>query len=201
MITDPNALLRLSHHGGTATPVLGFAAFSGTGKTTLLRELIPRLRTRGLRLGLVKHSHHAFEIDRPGKDSFLLRQAGASQVVLASRRRTVVQRRYRTGGGNAAIEAEPDLADFLRCVDRPTLDLLLVEGYKHAPIPKIELHRPALGHPLLAERDAAVIAVASDEPPAAVLAVPLLNINAVDEVAAFVLDTYLPALAAAGAAR
>lgn len=191
MFADLDALRRRSRHGGVATPVLGFAAFSGTGKTTLLCRLIPRLRAGGVRLGLVKHSHHAFEIDRPGKDSYLLRQAGASQVLLNSRRRTVLQRRYL---GDARGEAEPDLADFLRLVDHPDLGLLLVEGYKHAPIPKIELHRPVLGRPLLARRDAAVIAVASDAPLPVELGVPVLDLNAPERIAAFILERYLPAV-------
>ena len=170
--------------GSLTTPLLGFAAFSGTGRTTLLCALVPLLRARGLRLALIKHSHHAFEIDRPGKDSHRLRQAGATQVVLASRRRVVTQRRYMPG------EPEPDLADFARWVDRPGLDLLLVEGYKHAAIPKIELHRAALGHPLLARDDTSVIAVAADRP-LQDLAVPQLDINRPVEIAAFIGERFL----------
>lgn len=170
--------------GSIGTPLLGFAAFSGTGKTTLLCALIPLLRAQGLRLALIKHSHHAFEIDRPGKDSYRLRQAGATQVVLASRRRVVTQRRYR------ADEAEPDLADFARWIDRPGLDLLLVEGYKHAAIPKIELYRDGLGHPLLARDDRSVIAVAADRPLSG-LAVPQLDINRPAAIAAFITDRFL----------
>ena len=141
----------------TLKPVVGFAAFSGTGKTTLLCRLIPLLRARGLRLGLIKHSHHAFEVDRPGKDSHRLRRAGATQVLVASRRRTALLRGHDPG-------ARPTLAEFLPQLDAAGLDLLLVEGYKYYPIPKIELHRPSLGHPLLALDDPDIVAVATDAP-------------------------------------
>lgn len=168
---------------GVGTPVLGFAAYSGTGKTTLLCRLIPLLCQAGLRLGLLKHTHHLFEIDRPGKDSYLLRQAGARQVLIASRRRTVAQRTYRD-------ETPPGVSDYLRQLDRPELDLLLVEGYKHAPIAKIELHRPVLGYPLLARDDRAVIAIATDAPLYQPPSVPLLDLNDVEMIADFVLRRY-----------
>ncbi|MFO1351796.1 MAG: molybdopterin-guanine dinucleotide biosynthesis protein B [Gammaproteobacteria bacterium] len=159
-------------------PVLGFAAFSGTGKTTLLRRLIPVLRNRGIRLGLIKHSHHAFEVDRPGKDSFVLRQAGAVQVLVASSRLTAV------------IDQQPQqqvtFEAFLRRFDGAGLDLILVEGFKYYPMPKIELHRPSMGHPLLSLRDPYVIAVATDAPLATEPSVPVLDLNDLAEIAGFV---------------
>ncbi len=167
-----------------STPVVGFAAFSGTGKTTLLCRLIPLLRARGLRLGLIKHSHHAFEIDRPGKDSFRLRQAGAARVVVASTRLRAVISQHPPPGRLA-------LDDFLRRLDDPALDLLLVEGYKYYPIPKIEVHRPSLGHPLLASDDPDIIAVASDAPVAVAVAVPVLDINDPAAIAGFIIDRFL----------
>ena len=152
------------------TPVLGVAAFSGTGKTTLLGQVIPLLKARGLKLGLVKHSHHSFEIDKPGKDSYKLSRAGAVQTIIASRQRTVKI-------VNHAVHAEPTLADFLQRLDNERLDLILVEGFKYQAIPKIELHRPSLNKPLLCVSDAFVIAVATDTPLALQVSVPLLELN------------------------
>ena len=161
----------------SAPPRLGFAAWSGTGKTTLLLALIPRLAAAGLRLGLAKHSHHALELDRPGKDSQRLRAAGAAQVVVAAPRRL------------ARIEARSRALDeCLALLARaPAPDLILVEGWKHAPIPKLELHRPALGRPLLAPHDPHVVAVACDAPPTTPAGVPLLALDDADAIAACVL--------------
>ncbi len=164
------------------TPVIGFAAFSGTGKTTLLSRLIPMLRKRGLRLGLIKHGHHGFEIDKPGKDSYVLRQAGAVQMLVASARRTVLMSEH---------SAVPTLAELVERVDRDGLDLILIEGFKHQPIPKIELHRPCLGHPLLCLEDRFVIAVAADAPLPAEVAVPVLDLNDPLGVADFILNRFL----------
>lgn len=139
----------------TPTPLLGFAAFSGTGKTTLLAQLIPLLKQHGLRVGLIKHSHHNFDIDKPGKDSYRLRQAGASQVMLISQHRRAVI---------AELDAQqpPRLVDQLAHLDHSKLDLILVEGFKAEQFPKIELYRPSLKKPLLYPDDPSIIAVASD---------------------------------------
>lgn len=171
-----------------STPVVGFAAFSGTGKTTLLCRLIPLLRSRGLRLGLVKHSHHAFEIDRPGKDSHALRRAGASQVVVGSTRRRAAIRRH-------PASTRLTLTDFLQRLDGADLDLLLVEGYKYFPIPKIELYRPSLGHPLLVTEDPHIVAVATNAPLPVAVPVPLLDLNDPAAVADFIVARFLPQLA------
>jgi molybdopterin-guanine dinucleotide biosynthesis protein B len=160
-------------------PVLGLAAFSGTGKTTLLTRLIPLLRQKGLRLGLIKHSHHAFEIDKPGKDSYALRQAGADQVLVASSRRTVLMTRYRS---------ESPLPALLKRLSSEKLDLILVEGFKHHPIPKIELHRSTLEYPLLCLEDKAVIALATDAPLQQPIPVPVLNLNDAIAIAYFILE-------------
>jgi len=151
-------------------PLLGFAAFSGSGKTTLLERVIPLLCRAGVRPALVKHSHHDFEMDRPGKDSDRLRKAGAGQVLLASPWRTAW---IREGDG----ETEPRLEELLSCLDTSCLDLVLVEGFRHEPIPKIEIHRPSLGKPLLCDSDENILALACDEPPAGSPLVPLLNLN------------------------
>lgn len=171
------------------TPVVGFAAFSGTGKTTLLKRLIPVLKQRGLRLGLIKHSHHIFEVDRAGKDSYKLRHAGATQLVVASRRRSAIMMQH-------PGRKKAQLADFLRRLDNKGLDLILVEGYKHAAIPKIELHRPGLGHPLLALNDSAVIAVACDAELKTEIPVPLLTLSETGKIADFIETTRIRLLSA-----
>jgi molybdopterin-guanine dinucleotide biosynthesis protein B len=165
-------------------PILGFAAFSGTGKTTLLTQLIPVLKARGLRIGLIKHSHHNFQIDQPGKDSFLLRQAGASPVmIVSSDRRAIIT--------EIMPEKEPILDIQLVHFDQSELDLILVEGFKAEKFPKIELHRPSLEKPLLYPNDPDIIAIASDFP----LQIPddliQLDINQPRMVADFILNRFM----------
>ena len=168
------------------TPMLGFCAWSGTGKTTLLRQLIPLLTEKGLRTGIVKHAHHRFDIDQPGKDSYVLREAGAVQVLVASRRRMAWIREIDED------QDEPSLADALGSLDLENLDLVLVEGFKHEHYSKIEVHRPSLGKPLMYPDDPDIIAIASDEPvhsPANSREIVRLNMNQPDQVAAFIIDT------------
>lgn len=165
-------------HAGAA--VLGFAAWSGTGKTTLLRKLIPALCADGLRVGVVKHAHHSFDVDHPGKDSYMLRHAGAERVLIGSRTRWALMVEH------AAEHAEPDLARLLAHMPGDGLDLILVEGFKHAAFPKVELHRSALGRPLLHPHDPSIIALASDAPIAQPADLPLLDLNDVAAMAAFV---------------
>jgi molybdopterin-guanine dinucleotide biosynthesis protein B len=165
-------------------PILGFAAFSGTGKTTLLARLIPMLKSNGLRVGLIKHSHHNFEIDKPGKDSFRLRAAGASPVMLISKsRRAIIT--------EITPEKEPRLDDQLKLFDQSELDLILVEGFKAEPFPKIELHRPLLNKPLLYPDDPHIIAIASDcaleTPPQ----LTQLDINRPEVIASFILNQFM----------
>jgi molybdopterin-guanine dinucleotide biosynthesis protein MobB len=161
-------------------PVIGFAACSGTGKTTLLTRLLPVLSGHGLRVGMIKHSHHDFEIDRPGKDSDRLRKAGAQQLLIASPYRTVWI-------GENPQPREPRLDALLERIVPDSLDLVLVEGFRHVAFPKIELHRAATGKPLLYPHDASIIAVASDEPLDTQL--PCLDINQPDTIAEFILET------------
>lgn len=162
-------------------PVLGFAAPSGTGKTWLLRQLIPLLRARGVRVGLIKHAHHGFDLDTPGKDSHELRQAGAQQVLVASSRRWALLREL-------PEPREPNLMTWLNGPYWQGLDLILVEGFKQAPIPKLELWRPALGQPPFYPQDPHVLAVASDAPLPTATLLPRLDLNDVPALAAFVLD-------------
>lgn len=169
-------------------PVLGFVAFSGTGKTTLLTHLIPLLKARGIRLAVIKHTHHQFDIDTPGKDSYELRQAGAEQVMVASRRRwaLMVETPQQT--------TDPQLEVLLPHLDNEALDLVLVEGFKHTRIPKIELHRPSLQHPLLYPDDATIIAIASDTTLSVKPPLPVLDLNKPAMVAEFIL-TFLDSFA------
>ncbi len=162
-------------------PVLGIAAYSGTGKTTLLAKVIPLLRDHGLKLGLLKHAHHAFEPDTPGKDSHRLREAGAERVLVASARHWAMFADEDQG-------AEPLLEPALRRLAAEGLDLILVEGFKHADMPKLELHRPALGKPAHHAEDANIIALATDEVESSNADCPVLDINDPKQVAEFVLD-------------
>ncbi len=162
-------------------PVLGIAARSGTGKTSLIERLIPALVARGLQVATIKRSHHDFDIDRPGKDSDRMRRAGARQVLLASAHRSALI----TEGDR---RTEPQLPALLLQLDPTALDLVLVEGFRRDPIPKLEVHRRALGQPLLCLEDPCVIAVVTDAPaeiPPGVLALPLEDAG---RVAAFVVD-------------
>ncbi len=138
----------------STTPLLGFAAWSGTGKTTLLKQLIPQLKGRGIRIAAIKHTHHNVEFDQPGKDSYELRHAGAEQILVASARRSMLIKE------NSAPQQEPDLQQLIRQLDHDLLDLVLIEGFKHEAIPRIELHRSSVGKPLLYPDDPEIIAIA-----------------------------------------
>ena len=167
-------------------PMVGFCAFSGTGKTTLLTHLLPLLKNRGLRIGVVKHAHHRFDIDYPGKDSFELRLAGASQMLVASRKRMAWVKEIQEN------RPEPVLEEALLALETEHLDLVLVEGFKQAAIPKIELHRPALGKPLMYPTMSNIIAIATDVPMVDKnINLPLLNLNQPVEIAEFIIETIL----------
>ncbi len=156
--------------------VFGFAGYSGSGKTTLLEQLIPYFTGRGLALALIKHAHHDFDIDQPGKDSYRHRKAGAREVLITSDRRWALMHEL-----NGA--PEPDLAAHLARLS--PCDLVLVEGFKHAALPKLEIHRAANGKPLLFPQDPHIVAVASDTPLATSL--PLFDLNAVETIGQFIL--------------
>ena len=162
-------------------PVVGFAAYSGAGKTTLLKQLLPLLTGRGVRIGMIKHAHHNFDIDIPGKDSYELRKAGASQMLVASARREalVVEK---------TSPSEPHLATLIGRLNQDELDLILVEGFKQVAFPKIELYRPSVGKPALYPQDTSVIAVATDAALPAPTDMPVLDINDPDAIAAFILQ-------------
>lgn len=163
-------------------PAIGFAAFSGVGKTTLLRRLIPLLNESGLRVGVLKKTHHAVEIDRPGKDSHVLRMAGARAVMLSApdRRILIVERE--------AARPEPDLREELAGFDASEVDIVLVEGYRQASFPKIELRRAGLNHPPLYPEDPCVIAVATDVALPLAPGIPCLDLDNPRQIADFVLE-------------
>ncbi|MGY6515429.1 bifunctional molybdopterin-guanine dinucleotide biosynthesis adaptor protein MobB/molybdopterin molybdotransferase MoeA [Vibrio parahaemolyticus] len=160
-------------------PIIGFAAYSGTGKTTLLEALLPKLTEAGLRIGMLKHAHHNFDVDKPGKDSYRLRKAGASQMLIASRNRFALM--------TETPEAEAEFEYLLTRFDEDKLDVVLVEGCKNIAFPKIELHREEVGKPWLYPHDENIIAIASDS---AELnsELPQMNINDLDAIAQFVLQ-------------
>jgi molybdopterin-guanine dinucleotide biosynthesis protein B len=157
--------------------VFGIAGWSGSGKTTLLRRLIPLLVGRGIAVSTVKHAHHDFDIDQPGKDSWHHRQGGATEVMVASDRRWALMHENRGA-------PETPLAELVRHMT--PVDLLLVEGYKSEPHDKLEVHRPALGKPLLCPADPRVVALASDAPVSGV-SLPLLALDDVDGIARFII--------------
>ena len=161
--------------------VFGLAGYSGSGKTTLLEALIPRLTAAGLRVSLIKHAHHRFDIDQPGKDSYRLREAGCSEVLLISGQRWVLMHELR---GKPEPSLEEQIARFSEC------DLVLVEGFKDTPIPKLEVHRPSVGKPLIAGSGVeTIVAVATDEPDVVskLTVLPVLDINDRDAIADFIL--------------
>lgn len=155
--------------------VLGLAGWSGSGKTTLMVALIPLLRARGLRVSTIKHAHHRFDVDQPGKDSWRHREAGAEEVMIASSQRFALMHELR----GAPEPALPDLLERMSPVD-----LVLVEGFKQEGHAKIEVHRAANGKPPLFPDDPAVIAVATDEA-METGGLPRLDLNDAEAVADF----------------
>jgi molybdopterin-guanine dinucleotide biosynthesis protein B len=156
--------------------VLGFAGWSGSGKTTLIEQLIPRFIARGLTVSLIKHAHHEFDLDQPGKDSFRHRVAGCREVLVTSARRWALQHELL---GRPELTVDQALQHLSPC------DLVLVEGFKTALIAKLEVYRASVGKPLLHPRDSAIIALATDGPVATPL--PVLPLGDPDTVATFIL--------------
>jgi molybdopterin-guanine dinucleotide biosynthesis protein B len=158
------------------TRVFGFAGWSGSGKTTLIEQLIPRFNARGLTVSLVKHAHHEFDLDQPGKDSFRHREAGCREVLVTSAVRWALQHELR---GRPELTLDQALQRLSPC------DLVLVEGFKTAPIAKLEVYRASVGKPLLHPHDPGIVALATDEPVATTL--PVLALGDPDAVATFIL--------------
>lgn len=155
--------------------IIGIAGYSGSGKTTLIEKLIPVLVLEGYKVSLVKHAHHEFDIDHPGKDSWRHRHAGASEVLIGSSNRWALMHELRGA-------PEPSLEDLLKRLS--PCDLVIVEGWKFHAIPKIEVHRKLAEKPLLFREDASVIGIATDEPLASAL--PQFGLEDADGVAQFI---------------
>jgi molybdopterin-guanine dinucleotide biosynthesis protein B len=164
--------------------IIGMAGFSGAGKTTLVAKLIPELTGRGLSVSTVKHAHHDFDVDTPGKDSYEHRHAGATEVLVSSARRYALMREHRG-------DAEPGLDALLSKLS--PVDVVLVEGWKFGDHKKLEVHRPSVGKPLLAVDDPNIVAVITDADDLPETRVPLLNIDDVASVADFILELDLDA--------
>ena len=162
--------------------VVGFAGFSGSGKTTLVERLIPALKLRGLRVSVVKHAHHKFDIDHPGKDTYRHRQAGAFEVVVASNQRLALIREFERPGQLTVHHLIAELYE--------GVDWVLVEGFKESNIHKIEVWRGASGKPALYPDDDFIVAIATDSPeqlPQATLR-PVLDLNDPEAVAQWLMD-------------
>lgn len=166
-------------------PVCGFVAFSGTGKTTLLEKVIPLLKAKGIRIGLIKHAHHDFDIDYEGKDSYRLRKAGAKQTLVAS------AKRWALINEEEAEKQDPDLNELIGQLSQDELDIILVEGFKYVAFPRIELHRSSLKKPLLFPDDNSIIAIACDGQLEQTPGIPELDINKPEEIVDFVMNHIL----------
>ena len=163
------------------TSLLGFVAYSGTGKTTLLEKIIPELNKNSIQVGLIKHAHHNFDIDIPGKDSYRLHKAGAQQVLVASntRQALIIE--------NQDIKKEPKLEQCLQSLQTEQLDLILVEGFKHEAYPKVEINRSSHPQPFIYPEDPNVIALLSDSLPELPENVTGLDLNNLEAIVNFIL--------------
>jgi molybdopterin-guanine dinucleotide biosynthesis protein B len=155
--------------------IFGIAGYSGSGKTTLIEKLIPLFTGDGLRVSLIKHAHHRFDIDHPGKDSYRHRNAGCSEVMVTSKQRWALMHELRG-------EPEPTMEEMIKLI--APCDLLLIEGYKREPLDKLEVYRSTLGEPLLFPQDPRIIAIAGDQRVGAEL--PQFNVDDVPAIAGFI---------------
>lgn len=157
--------------------IFGFAGWSGSGKTTLIERLIPLFVDRGLKVSLIKHAHHSFEVDQPGKDSYRHRHAGSTEVLVSSSRRWVLMHELRGA-------PEPGFAELIEQIS--PCDLLLVEGFKRERVPKLEIYRASIGEPLLHPHDPDIVAIACDRPLETKL--PQFDLNDAPAIAGFVIQ-------------
>jgi molybdopterin-guanine dinucleotide biosynthesis protein B len=171
--------------------IIGLAGWSGSGKTTLITKVLPRLLARGVRVSTLKHAHHGFDLDQPGKDSFMHRAAGATEVVISSARRFAILHELRE-------EPEWDLPDLLARL--APVDLVLIEGIKRDAFPKLEIHRAENRKPLIHPEDPHVVAIAADTPlPQAT--VPVLDLDDIERIADVLLEHATPLQDATAAMR
>lgn len=161
-------------------PIIGLSAYSGSGKTTLLEKLIPILNTQNIRVAVIKHAHHSFDIDHPEKDSYKIRKAGAQQILISS------QKRWAHIYENENPDNELTLEEALKYIVWNNIDLVIVEGFKASPIPKIEIHRPELGRSLISEVDQDIIAIATDQKDLVDTTLPVLDLNKPEKIAEFI---------------
>ncbi len=162
--------------------IIGLAGWSGSGKTTLISKVLPCLLARGLRVSTLKHAHHGFDLDKPGKDSFIHRESGATEVIISSAKRWAVLHELRD-------EPEWNMADLVAKMS--PVDLVLVEGFKRDNFPKLEIHRVANGKPLLHNEDPGIVAIAADTPlPHA--KVPVVDLNDIEAIADLLLKHAVP---------
>ena len=171
--------------------IIGLAGWSGSGKTTLITKVLPRLLARGVRVSTLKHAHHGFDLDQPGKDLFMHRAAGATEVVISSARRFAILHELRE-------EPEWDLPDLLARL--APVDLVLIEGFKRDAFPKLEIHRAENHKPLIHPEDPHVVAIAADTPlPQAT--VPVLDLDDIERIADVLLEHAMPLQGATAAMR
>ncbi|MBT4836025.1 MAG: molybdopterin-guanine dinucleotide biosynthesis protein B [Methylococcales bacterium] len=164
--------------------IIGFVAYSGTGKTTLLEKIIPILTSRGFKIAVIKHTHHQFDIDKPGKDSYRLRKSGACQIVMGSSKRSVMIKE------NTQQQDEPNLEVLVNQLDLEELDFILVEGFKHEAFNKIELHRNIMNKTFLYQDDPNIFAIILDKESkiSSQCNLPQLDINNEYEIAEFLIN-------------
>jgi molybdopterin-guanine dinucleotide biosynthesis protein B len=171
--TQPTTVMNLEMR------VFGFAGWSGSGKTTLIERLVPELIARGIVVSLVKHAHHEFDVDQPGKDSWRHRHAGCTEVLVSSSARYALMHELR---GAPELTLAQALGRLSPC------DLVLVEGYKAAPIPKLEVWRASVGKPLLHPTDPCIVGIATDAPEELAGRLPVFLLDDADALATFVLE-------------
>lgn len=162
--------------------IIGLAGWSGSGKTTLITKAIPRLVARGHTVSTLKHAHHGFDVDHPGKDSFFHREAGATEVIISSAKRFAILHELRGA-------PEWDLPALLGKIS--PVDLVLIEGYKRDRFPKLEVHRVANGKPVLQPEDPYIVAIASDQPLPGVK-VPVVDLNNIEAIVDLLLERAVP---------
>ncbi len=158
-------------------PIIGFVGFSGSGKTTILTQVIKKLKQKGLEIAVIKHTHHHFDIDKPGKDSYRFRESGANQVIVGSKKRFALMVEL--------TQDEPDLNLLMSKLDISKLDLILFEGFKHEAYPKIEVHRKGHSKDWLYPNDAHIIALATDD--LTPQSLPLLHLDDINKITDFIL--------------
>ncbi len=189
-VTREHIINTMRYTDNPKPPVVGIVAYQkNAGKTVLLKELIRLARERGLRVAVIKHAHHSFDIDHAGKDSYEMRSSGAAQVLVASRKRWALM------AETPENEHDPSLNDLVARLDLEDVDLVLVEGLRHEPIPKIEVHRADLRSPFLFPDDETIVAVASDSPDTIDITLPCLDTRCPAEILTFIEQRYVAAQA------